>query len=179
MSTTLEKTNNKTATSQIPLSNNSSQITHPKPVDIVNPELQRIADDVLSAVRFSFATVIAKSDKAPGGASADRASSGGIAEASLTKVINQFPLEKRTTAQKNAQALISSNQAARGAVLGRFFNIKVDTALNGGFQQLLKQSEPIGIDLTKIGFTVAHIQTPTTDLKSFINPARFAESTLR
>lgn len=62
MSTTLEKSDNKTEESQPSLSDNASLISHPKSGDIVNPELQRIAQDVLDAV--SFTTVLANADGA-------------------------------------------------------------------------------------------------------------------
>lgn len=64
MSTTLEKSDNKMEKAQPSLSDNSLQIMHPKPDNINNPDLLKIAQEVLDAERLPFTTVLANADEA-------------------------------------------------------------------------------------------------------------------
>lgn len=165
MSTTLEKTDNKTATSQVGLPGNASQITHPKSGDIVNPELQRIAQDVLNAATLSFTNVIAKGN-----------STAGTAESALAVFMQKLPTNLRTDAQMRAQTLLRADRKAKEMAFGRFASINTEAISKSDFQQLLKQAEPLKIDLAKIGITVKpKTASEKGNAESLVNLTRFAE----
>lgn len=165
MSTTLEKNDNKTATSQVGLPGNALPIMHPKLDKIINSELQSIAQDVLNAASLSFTNVIAKGN-----------STAGAAESALAVFMQKLPTKLRTDAQMRAQTLLRADFKAKEGVFGRFANINMDASSKSDFQQLMKQMEPLKIDLAKIGITgKPKTASEKGNAESLVNLPRFAE----
>jgi hypothetical protein len=132
-------------------------VTHPDAVGITNPELRKVAEDVVNALRLSLTGVVAKGDAA-------LSATAGSTEDALGLVIRQLAPELRSGAQTRAKAMLASDRAAQEVVFGRFAEAAADASRDAGFRQLLDAAKPVAIDLGKLGISVPRVSLPMSAL---------------
>lgn len=132
-------------------------VTHPASVGIANPELRKVAEDVVNAARLSLTAVVAGGD-APAAGVADGP------EAALSTVVRQLAPELRAGAQTRAKALLGADRAAREVVFGRFSENKLEAGKAVGFRQIVDNAKPVSIDVAKLGIAVPRVSLPVSAL---------------
>jgi hypothetical protein len=118
-----------------------------------NSEVRKITDDVLGALKYSFAAVMAKPD-APVRAN--------TVEALFKQSAQQMPEAKRKDISARAAKLVEASEEVRVAVFGRAGARSAEEHIGagGGFDRYEEGLPPLGIDRKLLGLRTPQLTVP-------------------
>lgn len=124
-----------------------------------NSEIRKIAEDVLGALKYSFAAVAANQ------ATAVRPNS---VEADFKSALERLPAQKREQAQRTATELVSASSPARIALFGRAGERSAEEHIGavGGFARFDEGLAPLVLDRKLLGLRTPSITAPLESLRA-------------
>jgi hypothetical protein len=124
-----------------------------------NSELRKIAEDVLGALKYSFAAVASRPDLPT------RTDS---VEAAFKEGLKSLPAEKQQSYQRTAAPLLGAPVAVRSLEFGRAGQRSAEehAGAAGGFARFEEGLAPLAIDTKLLGVKPATIRVPTEALRS-------------
>ncbi len=121
-----------------PTSSSSQGVSAPK-----NSEVRKIAEDALSALKYSFASAMAKPNA--------RVRDGSL-EAVFQKQFARIPTEKLAQHRKTAAELVDMPEAGRTKIFGRYGALSAEEFLSGGLDRAAELVRtPLAIDAKLLG----------------------------
>jgi hypothetical protein len=124
-----------------------------------NSELRKIAEDVLGALKYSFAAVAARPDLPTRTASV---------EAAFKEGLTSLPPEKQQNYQRTAAPLLAAPVAVRALQFGRAGQRSAEEHVGavGGFARFEEGLPPLALDTKLLGVKPATLRVPTEALRS-------------
>lgn len=120
-------------------------------VEPENSEIRKIANDILQAAQYSFASVAANPDQAV---------RPGSLEATFKEALSRVDATRRENIQTRAVQLVKAPQAVRETIFGRYGQIGSGEFIGIGFDRAHEGLAPLQIDRKLLGERIPQISIP-------------------
>lgn len=109
-----------------------------------NPEVFRIAEDTLNALKYSIASAASQPDAA---------FARGSVESELQDAMRGLNPDKAVTIQNSAKALVNADMAVREVIFGRYGTLSLDEVHTLGFSSLNGALPDLNVDIQSLGIS--------------------------